>query len=209
MFCCFLCKEQSLYRFRQNAGWHGSTKSTSLFYLDYFVISCIQLNVDFLKSVVFVCLFVCLYLCVGALIMLCHWELVLTKIMSKIMNMNYFEPSFYLAVRLIMHSGDESAGICCSSQWRLWACWGRNVDSVKFVLPCRRRDRIHPFFSVRIFWLYTLKSNIVPTNSRKNIRIMQLQTRHFYLVLSFSGEVVQLTQIMFITSTGWWAYVFC
>jgi len=48
----------------------------------------------------------------------------------------------------------------------------------------------------------TLKSNIVPTNNGKNIRIMQLQIRHFYLVLSVSGEVVQLTQIMFITSTG-------
>ena len=117
---------------------------------------------------------------------------------NYVMSMNYFEPNFYLTVRLIMHSGVESVGICCSSQWWLWACWGRNVDSVKFVLPCRRRDRIHPFFSVRIFWLYTLKSNIVPTNNGRNISIMQLQTRNFYLVPSVSGEVVQLTQIMFI-----------
>ena len=35
---------------------------------------------------------------------------------NYVMNMNYFEPNFYLTVRLIMHSGDESAGICCSSQ---------------------------------------------------------------------------------------------
>ena len=38
---------------------------------------------------------------------------------NYVMNMNYFEPIFYLTVRLIMHSGDESAGICCSSQWWL------------------------------------------------------------------------------------------
>ena len=65
---------------------------------------------------------------------------------NYLMSMNYFEPNFYFTVGLIMHSGDESAGICCSSQWWVWACWGRNVDSVKFVLPCRRRDRIHPYF---------------------------------------------------------------
>ena len=43
----FLCKEQSLYRLRQNVGWHGSTNSTSLLYLDYFVVRCIQENVGF------------------------------------------------------------------------------------------------------------------------------------------------------------------
>ena len=34
---------------------------------------------------------------------------------NYVMTVNYFEPSFYLTVRLIMHSRDESAGICCSS----------------------------------------------------------------------------------------------
>ena len=67
---------------------------------------------------------------------------------NYVMNMNYFEPNFYLTVRLIMHFGDESAGICCSSQQWLHACWGRTVDSVMFVLPCRRRDRIHPYFLI-------------------------------------------------------------
>ena len=43
-----------------------------------------------------------------------------------------------------------------------------------------------------------LKSNIVLTNKGKNIKIMQLQSRHFYLVLSLSGELVQLAQIMFL-----------
>ena len=34
---------------------------------------------------------------------------------NYVMSMNYFEPNFYLPVRLIMHSGVESAGICCCS----------------------------------------------------------------------------------------------
>ena len=57
----------------------------------------------------------------GTLIMLCHLGTCSYQNYEHnyVMNMNYFEPNFYLTVRLIMHFGDESAGICCSSQWWL------------------------------------------------------------------------------------------
>ena len=120
----------------------------------YFLISCMRSNVVVVfRSVVFlVC--VCVCVCVSGCGYTDHAVSLGTNCSYEnyehnyVMSMNNFEPKFYLTVRLIMHSGVESVGICCSSPWWLLACCGRTVDSVKFVLPCRCRDIIHPYFLI-------------------------------------------------------------
>ena len=68
------------------------------------------------------------------------------------------------------------------------------MDSLKFVLLyCR--NRIYPYF------LIVQRSEIQYCSNRIIeffLRIVQSQTRH-YLVLSLTGEVVQLAQIIFLS----------